>query len=102
VEALQKSLIRKLSYSISAPALFPPYSGILGTVQHLRQFFLNLSQAVGAHFHRRLVNLAVRGLQRRPLVHVAQIRDFLTKAGEMFQNIGHLLIIPDICRAAGF
>ena len=84
----------ELGYAVPSAALFPPYSGIFGTVQHLRQFLLDLGQAVGAHFHRRLVNLTIRGFERGSLVHIPQIRDFLTKAGEMFQNIGHVLMIP--------
>jgi hypothetical protein len=92
----------ELSYAIPPAALFPPHSGILGTVQHLRQLFFDLGQAVGAHFDRRLINLTIRGFERGSLVHIPQIRDFLTKAGEMFQNVWHVLIIRDICSTALF
>jgi hypothetical protein len=52
-EGITKLLSRQieLSYAIAASALFPPHRGILGTVQHLRQLFLDLEQPVGAHFH---------------------------------------------------
>jgi hypothetical protein len=94
--------LEALSYAIAPAAFFPPHSGIFRAVQHLRQFFLDLGQAVGAHFHRRLINLTIRGFERGSLVHIPQIRDFLTKAGEMFQNVWHVLMIPQISHATVF
>jgi hypothetical protein len=82
--------------AIAPAALFPPHGRIFRAVQHLGQFFLDFRQPVSAHFHCRLVDLAVRTPVNRTGVHVAQIRDFLTKAGEMFQDIWHASIIPQI------
>ena len=84
----------ELGDAVPPTTLFPPHGGILRTVQHLRQFLFDLGQAVGAHFHRRLVDLTIRALGGRASVGIPQIRYLLTKTGEMFQDIGHVLIIP--------
>lgn len=60
----------ELGYAIPSSALFPPHSWIFGTVQHLRQFFLDLDQPVGAHFHRGLIDLGITALGGRASVHV--------------------------------
>src|ERR1700723_789043 len=85
-----------LSYPIPPAALLPPNRGILWTVQHLGQFFLDFHQPVGSHLHRRLIDLTVCTLPSKPGVHVPQIRDFLTKAGEVFQDVWHRFnLTPD-------
>jgi hypothetical protein len=85
-----------LSYPIPPAALLPPNCGILWTVQHLGQFFLDFHQPVGSHFHCRLIDLTVCTLPSEPRVHVPQIRDFLTKAGEVFQDVWHRFnLTPD-------
>jgi hypothetical protein len=60
----------KLRDAIPPPTLFPPNSWILRAVQHLRQFLLDLEQPVGAHFHRRLIDLAIRRPVGGASVHV--------------------------------
>jgi hypothetical protein len=67
-----------LRHAIPPAAFFPPDGWIFRPIQHLRQFFLDLCQAVGTHLHCRLVDLAVRPLAHKPGIHVPQIRDFLT------------------------
>jgi hypothetical protein len=85
-----------LSYPIPPAALLPPNCGILWTVQHLGQFFLDFHQPVGSHFHCRLIDLTVCALPSEPRIHVPQIRDFLTKAGEVFQDVWHRFdLTPD-------
>jgi hypothetical protein len=85
-----------LSYPIPPAALLPPNCGILWTVQHLGQFFLDFHQPVGSHFDCRLIDLTVCALPSEPRVHVPQIRDFLTKAGEVFQDVWHRFnLTPD-------
>jgi hypothetical protein len=85
-----------LSYPIPPAALLPPDRGILWTVQHLGQFFLDFHQPVGSHLHCRLIDLTVCTLPSKPGVHVPQISDFLTKAGEVFQDVWHRFnLTPD-------
>src|ERR1700733_14287748 len=85
-----------LASPIPPAALLPPNCGILWTVQHLGQFFPDFHQPVGSHFHCRLIDLTVCTLPREPRVHVPQIRDFLTKAGEVFQDVWHRFnLTPD-------
>jgi hypothetical protein len=45
--------------------------------------------------------LAVRTLAHKAGVHVPQIRDFLTKAGEVLQYVWHASILTQILEAAG-
>jgi len=73
------------------PKILPPNLGIVGTVEHLRQFLLDLPQAIGAQFESRLVNRRVLALFRKTGIHLPQIGDFLAKAGEVFRDIRHQL-----------
>jgi len=61
----------ELGDAIAPSAFFPPNLGIFGPIQHLRQFFFDFGQAVGAHFQRGVINLGVRGLLCGQLVHMA-------------------------------
>jgi len=68
--AVKMILPERLRDATATAAFFPPDCGVFGPVEHLRQLFLDLYQAVGAHFYRRLINLAVRGSDCRAGVHV--------------------------------
>ena len=82
---------QQLSDLIRLTEFFPPDGGIVGTVEHLRQFLLDLAQAVGAQLERGLIDRIVPTFFRESGIQVAQIGNFLAKAGEMFRNIWHLL-----------
>lgn len=69
----------------------PPNLGIIRTIEHVRQFLLNLAQPVGAQFEGGLIERIVAAFFGETGVEIAQIRNFLTKAGEVFRDIGHLL-----------
>src|ERR1700751_1615871 len=69
---------------------FPPDLGIVRTVEHGRQFLLDLAQAVGAQLEGSLIDRIVSALFRETSVEVTQISNFLAKAGEVFRDIGHL------------
>lgn len=68
----------------------PPDLRIVGAVENLGQFQFDLAQAIGAQLESGLIDRIVSALFRQSGVQVAQIRDFLAKAGEMFRNIWHL------------
>lgn len=69
---------------------FPPDFGIVGAIEHVRQFLFDLAQSVGAQLESGLIEGIVPSLFRETGVQVAQISDFLAKAGEVFRDIGHL------------
>jgi hypothetical protein len=68
---------------------FPPNLGIVGTIEDLRELLLDFAQTRGAQLERRLIDCGMSALFRQPGVEVAQISDFLAKAGEMFRDIWH-------------
>src|ERR1700686_5422738 len=68
----------------------PPDFGIFRTIEHVRQFLFDLAQTGGAELECRLIESIVTALFCETGVQVAQVGDFLTKAGEVFRNIGHL------------
>jgi len=68
----------------------PPDLGIGRTFEHSRQFLLNLPQAIGAGFERRLVKRTMRALIGISSVHVSEICNFLAKVREVFSDISHL------------
>ncbi len=68
----------------------PPDLRIVGTVENLGQFLLDLAQADGSKLESGLIKRIVSALFRKAGIQVAQIGDFLTKAGETFGDIWHL------------
>ena len=73
------------------PKILPPNLGIVRTVKHLRQFLLDLPQAIGSQLEGGLVDWRMLALFRKTSIHLPQIGDFLAKAGEVFRDIRHLL-----------
>jgi hypothetical protein len=67
----------------------PPDLGIVGTIQHVRQLLFDFAQAVGAQLESCLIQRIVPALFGETGVQVTQIGNFLTKAGEVFRDIGH-------------
>ena len=76
---------------MAAARAFPPDFWIVRPVQHLRQFELDLAQAVGAQFQSSLVQRGVVALLVETGVQVAKVGNFLAEAGEMFCNVRNLL-----------
>jgi hypothetical protein len=68
---------------------FPPNLGIVRTVQHAREFLFDLAKTGGAQLESRLIESIVPALFGETGVQVAQISDFLAKAGEVFRDVGH-------------
>lgn len=83
-------VVRKLLCLLPSCSL-PPDFGIVGAIKHVRQFLFDFAQTVGAQFECRLIEGIVAALFRETGVQVAQIGDFLAKAGEVFRNVGHHL-----------
>lgn len=88
---VRQKFYEDLSGAAVLAKIFPPHLGIVGTVEHLRQFLLDLAQSVGSQLKGRLVNRRMLALFRETRIHVPQIGDFLAEAGEVFRDIRHLL-----------
>src|ERR1039458_4180293 len=68
----------------------PPDLRVVWTIEHVRQFLFDLAQARGGQLKSGLIERIVPALFCETGVQVAQISDFLAKAGEVFRNVGHL------------
>ena len=85
-------------HTARSTGFFPPDLGVLGTVEHLGQFLLNLTQTSGAKFEGGLLHFAVHTLSRVTGIHVLEVADFLAQAGEEIFDIRHLFN-HTLCRA---
>ena len=77
------------SYVLRLANVSPPDCGIVRTVEHLRQFLLDLHQPAFTHIRSGSLHRTVLALLRIDNVPVPEVGDFVTKAGEVFREVRH-------------